>query len=262
MVVLAQDEARALRHNYIRTEHFLLGLLREQEGLAARVLGSFGITLDEVQAQVVRIVGQGDEAVTDQIPFTKHAIDVLNLAQREALSLGNNFIGTEHILLSLVAEREGRAAEILGGFDAGAERIREEVIRVIGGPGPVRRMRAFRQGWSQPSNWGCVGSCLSHSRCPTEPGRQRRGLGSRPGRPVGCVRTSAAIAADRPAHLDWLVSDDVGTTYSGWGGGGGGNPERGFHYSVEFEPAPPPEATSLLIRHEPTDEELSVSLTE
>jgi ATP-dependent Clp protease ATP-binding subunit ClpC len=138
VVVLAQNDARVLRHNYIGTEHILLGLLGEQERLAARVLGSLGITLEEARARVIRIVGEGNEAVTvtGQIPFTKHAINVLNLAQREALSLDNNFIGTEHLLLALVSEREGRAAEILGEFDAGAEKIGEEIIRVIGGPGP------------------------------------------------------------------------------------------------------------------------------
>ena len=143
VVVLAQDEARALRHNYIGTEHILLGLFREDEGLAAQTLESLGLRLEEVRAQVVRIVGQGDEVVTGQIRFTRHATRVLEFALREALSLGNNFIGSEHILLSLVREREGRAAEILGEFDAGAEKIREEVIRVIGGPGPRQTDEGF-----------------------------------------------------------------------------------------------------------------------
>src|SRR5207237_1339240 len=102
VVVLAQDEARALRHNYIGTEHILLGLLREEEGLAARVLESLDITVEEVRAQVARIVGQGDEVTTGQIPFTPRAKKVLELALREALSLGHNYIGTEHILLGLV----------------------------------------------------------------------------------------------------------------------------------------------------------------
>jgi ATP-dependent Clp protease ATP-binding subunit ClpC len=100
VLVRAQSEARALRHNYIGTEHFLLGLLGEQGGLAARLLGSLGITLEEVRAQVIRIIGQGDVAVTGQIPFTKHARNVLNLMEREAMSLDNNFIGTEHLLLA------------------------------------------------------------------------------------------------------------------------------------------------------------------
>ena len=135
VVVLAQDEARALKHNYIGTEHILLGLLREEEGLAARVLESLDITVEEVRAQVARIVGQGDEVTTGQIPFTPRAKKVLELALREALSLGHNYIGTEHILLGLVRENEGVAARILLDFDADAEKIRNEIIRMLAGPG-------------------------------------------------------------------------------------------------------------------------------
>jgi ATP-dependent Clp protease ATP-binding subunit ClpC len=124
---------RALKHHYIGTGHLLLGLLREQEGLAARVLGSFGITMEQVRAQVVRTVGQGDDAVTGQIPFTKHAMHVLNHAQRESRSLGHNYIGTEHILLGLVRESEGRAAQILLDLNADAEKVRAAVIRWLGG---------------------------------------------------------------------------------------------------------------------------------
>ncbi|HUJ55369.1 MAG TPA: Clp protease N-terminal domain-containing protein, partial [Gaiellaceae bacterium] len=138
VVVLAQDEARALKHNYIGTEHILLGLLREEEGLAARVLESLDITVEEVRAQVARIVGQGDEVTTGQIPFTPRAKKVLELALREALSLGHNYIGTEHILLGLVRENEGVAARILLDFDADAEKIRNEIIRMLSGPGRQR----------------------------------------------------------------------------------------------------------------------------
>ena len=140
VVVLAQDEARALKHNYIGTEHILLGLLREEEGLAARVLEQLDITVEEVRAQVARIVGQGDEVTTGQIPFTPRAKKVLELALREALSLGHNYIGTEHILLGLVRENEGVAARILLDFDADAEKIRNEIIRMLSGPG--RRQQA------------------------------------------------------------------------------------------------------------------------
>ena len=135
VVVLAQDEARALKHNYIGTEHILLGLLREEEGLAARVLESLDITVEEVRAQVARIVGQGDEVTTGQIPFTPRAKKVLELALREALSLGHNYIGTEHILLGIVRENEGVAARILLDFDADAEKVRNEIFRMLGGPG-------------------------------------------------------------------------------------------------------------------------------
>src|SRR5690348_8101897 len=139
VVVLAQDEARTLKHNYIGTEHILLGLLREEEGLAARVLDTLDITVEEVRAQVARIVGQGDEVTTGQIPFTPRAKKVLELALREALSLGHNYIGTEHILLGLVRENEGVAARILLDFDADSEKIRNEVIRMLSGPGSRQR---------------------------------------------------------------------------------------------------------------------------
>src|SRR5213079_1272668 len=152
VVVLAQEEARTLKHNYIGTEHILLGLLREEEGLAARVLESLDITVERVRAQVVRIVGSGEEVTSGQIPFTPRAKKVLELARgvngiwprakkvlelalREALSLGHNYIGTEHILLGLVRENEGVAARILLDFDADAEKIRNEIIRMLSGPG-------------------------------------------------------------------------------------------------------------------------------
>jgi Clp amino terminal domain, pathogenicity island component len=131
VVVLAQDEARALKHNYIGTEHLLLGLLREEEGLGARVLESLDITVEEVRAQVALIIGEGDEVKTGQIPFTPRAKKALELALREALSLGHNYIGTEHILLGLVRENEGVAARILLDFDADAEKIRNALIRAL-----------------------------------------------------------------------------------------------------------------------------------
>src|ERR1700735_167938 len=139
VVVLAQEEARTLKHNYIGTEHILLGLLREEEGLAARVLESLEITVERVRAQVVRIVGSGEEVTSGQIPFTPRAKKVLELALREALSLGHNYIGTEHILLGLVRENEGVAARILLDFDADSEKIRNEVIRMLSGPGGQRQ---------------------------------------------------------------------------------------------------------------------------
>ena len=145
VVVLAQEEARTLKHNYIGTEHILLGLLREEEGLAARVLESLDITVERVRAQVVRIVGSGEEVTSGQIPFTPRAKKVFELALREALSLGHNYIGTEHILLGLVRENEGVAARILLDFDADSEKIRNEVIRMLSGPGG-RRPQSGGQG--------------------------------------------------------------------------------------------------------------------
>jgi ATP-dependent Clp protease ATP-binding subunit ClpC len=152
VVVLAQEEARTLKHNYIGTEHILLGLLREEEGLAARVLESLDITVERVRAQVVRIVGSGEEVTSGQIPFTPRAKKVLELALREALSLGHNYIGTEHILLGLVRENEGVAARILLDFDADSEKIRNEVIRMLSGPGGRRQGAAAGGGEGKKSS--------------------------------------------------------------------------------------------------------------
>ena len=133
VVVFAQVEARALKHNYIGTEHLLLGLLREERGVAAKVLESLDITVEEVRAQVARIVGQGDEVTTGQIPFTPRSKKVLELSLREALSLGHNYIGTEHLLLGLVRENEGVGSRILLDFDADAVKVRNEVLRALSG---------------------------------------------------------------------------------------------------------------------------------
>ena len=132
-MVLAQEEARSLKHNYIGTEHILLGLLREEEGIAAQVLTTLDVNLDEVRMQVAQIVGMGDEVAAGQIPFTPRAKKVLELALREALSLGHNYIGTEHILLGLIKENEGVAARILLEFDADSEKIRNEIMRKLTG---------------------------------------------------------------------------------------------------------------------------------
>src|SRR5437763_844670 len=139
VVVLAQEEARTLKHNYIGTEHILLGLLREEEGLAARVLESLDITVERVRAQVVRIVGSGEEVTSGQIPFTPRARKGRERGLRGARSLGHNYLGTEHILLGLVRENEGVAARILLDFDADSEKIRNEVIRMLSGPGGRRQ---------------------------------------------------------------------------------------------------------------------------
>ena len=137
VVVLAQEEARALRHNYIGTEHLLLGLLREEQGIGARVLESLGATLDGVRAQVAEIVGQGEDVVGGQLPFAPRGKRVLDLALREALAMGHNWIGTEHVLLGLVRENDGVAMQILLDRGLSADRIRDEVVRMLGGPPPA-----------------------------------------------------------------------------------------------------------------------------
>ena len=170
VVVFAQDEARGLKHNYIGTEHLLLGLLREEQGIAARVLGELGVTIEEARAQVARIVGPGDEVTPGQIPFTPRAKKVLELALREALSLGDNYIGTEHLLLGLARENEGVAARILLGVDVDADRIRSEVISTLGGE------RAREVGFG-PGRWP---------------------LSSRPPRPLPIPRRASAPAPRSP----------------------------------------------------------------
>jgi hypothetical protein len=136
---LAPEEARGLKHHYIGSEHILLGLLREEEGFAARVLESLDITTERVRGQVVRIVGSGEEVAEGQLPPTPRTKRVLEFALREALSLGHNYIGTEHILLGLVRENEGVAASILLDFDADDEKIRNEVMRILSHPGSSHR---------------------------------------------------------------------------------------------------------------------------
>ncbi len=127
VVVLAQEEARRLKHNYIGTEHLLLGLLREEEGVAARVLGGLGVELEATRAAILKIVGSGEEVTSGQIPFTPRAKRVMELSLREALSLGHDYIGTEHVLLGLARENEGVAARVLLDADVDAERLRTHV---------------------------------------------------------------------------------------------------------------------------------------
>ncbi len=133
VVVLAQDESRALRHNYIGTEHLLLGLLREEEGLAAKVLDSFGVTIEGVRAEVIRVVGEGDEITTGQIPFTPGAKKALESSLKVAIELGHNYIGTEHILLGLARANEGAAAQVLHEVGADWAHLRDAVIGALSG---------------------------------------------------------------------------------------------------------------------------------
>src|ERR687886_179523 len=131
VVVLAQEEARMLSHNYIGTEHILLGLIHEGEGVAAKALESLGISLEAVRAQVEEIIGQGQQAPSGHIPFTPRAKKVLELSLREALQLGHNYIGTEHILLGLIREGEGVAAQVLVKLGADLNRVRQQVIQLL-----------------------------------------------------------------------------------------------------------------------------------
>ena len=149
VVVLAQEEARMLNHNYIGTEHILLGLIHEGEGVAAKSLESLGISLEGVRSQVEEIIGQGQQAPSGHIPFTPRAKKVLELSLREALQLGHNYIGTEHILLGLIREGEGVAAQVLVKLGADLNRVRQQVIQLLSGyqgKEPHRDRRQPRRG--------------------------------------------------------------------------------------------------------------------
>ena len=174
VVVLAQEEARLLNHNYIGTEHILLGLIHEGEGVAAKALESLGISLEAVRAQVEEIIGHGGQAPSGHIPFTPRAKKVLELSLREALQLGHNYIGTEHILLGLIREGEGVAAQVLVKLGADLSRVRQQVIQLLSGyagakegarPGrrraPARRSRRAR-------------SCSTSSAATSRSSRARR----------------------------------------------------------------------------------------
>jgi ATP-dependent Clp protease ATP-binding subunit ClpA len=133
VVVLAQEESRLLNHNYIGTEHILLGLIHEGQGVAAKALEAMGVSLEEVRSQIQEIIGRGDTASSGHIPFTPRAKKVLELSLREALALGHNYIGTEHILLGLIREGEGVAAQVLVKMGADLTRVRQQVIQLLQG---------------------------------------------------------------------------------------------------------------------------------
>jgi ATP-dependent Clp protease ATP-binding subunit ClpA len=133
VVVLAQEEARMLNHNYIGTEHLLLGLIHEGEGVAARALESIGISLEAVRQNVEEMIGRGQHALTGHIPFTPRAKKVLELSLRESQQLGHDYIGTEHILLGLIREGEGVAAQVLVKLGADLNRVRQQVLQILRG---------------------------------------------------------------------------------------------------------------------------------
>ena len=137
VVILAQEEARLLNHNYIGTEHILLGLIHEHEGVAAKALESLDISLESVRGQVEEIIGQGAKPPDGHIPFTPRAKRVLELSLREALQLGHNYIGTEHVLLGLIREGEGVAAQVLVKLGADLARVREQVVHLLATLGEV-----------------------------------------------------------------------------------------------------------------------------
>jgi hypothetical protein len=270
VVVLAQEEARLLNHDYIGTEHILLGLIHEGDGVAARTLTALDISLDAVRAQVEEIVGQGERQPGGHIPFTPRAKKVLELSLREALALGHNYIGTEHILLGLIREGQGVAAEVLVKLGADHDRVRQQVIELLSGYvrgappdqpplGPVRISQ-------QAVTAGVVGGPGVYQEEPAELVRVVplarevfRGYGFR------MVLISlelwsgwldlryALLPADVPAGptppdlmLDWRVTDDAGTTYELCGLAGSGARLLRIH-QVSFMPAPPEGARRLTL---------------
>jgi ATP-dependent Clp protease ATP-binding subunit ClpC len=151
VIVLAQEEARLLNHSYIGTEHLLLGLVHESEGVAARALEALGISLTAVRSEVEQTIGRGEGMPSGHIPFTPRAKKVLELSLREALRLDHNYIGTEHILLGLIREGEGVAAQVLTKLGAGHEQVRQKVRDLLhegspaGQPGGGRAGRRFSE---------------------------------------------------------------------------------------------------------------------
>jgi ATP-dependent Clp protease ATP-binding subunit ClpC len=155
VVVLAQTEATMLNHNYIGTEHILLGLIHEGEGVAAQVFQSLDISVEVARQQVEEIIGRGQGEITGHIPFTPRAKKVLELSLREALQLGHNYIGTEHVLLGLIREGEGVAAQVLRTLGADLNRVRQAVIQLLAGPTASAAEQEAAQPWGPASGPNC-----------------------------------------------------------------------------------------------------------
>jgi Clp amino terminal domain, pathogenicity island component len=268
VVVLAQEEARLLNHNYIGTEHVLLGLIHEEQGVAARALTELGISLDAVRAEVEQIVGQGKSPPTGHIPFTPRAKKVLELSLREALALGHNYIGTEHILLGLIREGEGVAAQVLVKLGAGLDRVRQVVVQLLAGyAGPPEQQPLGQVRISQQAvTAGIAGGPGLYQAEPAELVRVvplarevYRGFGYRVVLISLEVWSSwldlryALLPADAPPGstpteiaLDWQVGDDAGTTYELCGLASSGARLLRVH-QLSFMPAPPADAGKLTL---------------
>jgi Clp amino terminal domain, pathogenicity island component len=273
VIVLAQEEARLLNHDYIGTEHLLLGLTHEEEGVAARALTELGISLETVRAQVEEIIGRGQSAPTGHIPFTPRAKKVLELSLREALQLGHNYIGTEHILLGLIREGEGVAAQLLVKLGGSRDRVRAKVIQVLSDAGPSPEQAPLEQA---RLTQGAVSAMVAggpgayQEQTPPELARVVplgrevfRGSGLRvvlisleiwsgwldlryallPVDPQGPQGAQLELAVD----LDWRVSDDAGTTYELIGAATGGGRLLRVH-QLGFRPAPPEAARVLTLQ--------------
>ena len=269
VVVLAQEEARLLNHNYIGTEHLLLGLIHEGEGVAAKALESLGISLEAVRAQVEEIIGQGQSAPTGHIPFTPRAKKVLELSLREAIQLNCDYIGTEHILLGVVREGEGVAAQVLVNLGADLDRVRQQVIGMMSGqvgPDPAEQVRGGYTPMSQEAFTAMVAAGPGAYKEQEAPELVRvvplaREVYYGPGLRIvlisleiwsGWFDLRYAIlperTTERPAEvlLGWRVTDDAGTSYEQTGMAAGGSPLLRIS-QLGFRPAPPEGARTLTL---------------
>jgi Clp amino terminal domain, pathogenicity island component len=264
VVVLAQEEARLLNHNYIGTEHILLGLIQEREGVAARALESLGVSLEAARTQVKEIIGQGEQAPTEQIPFTPRAKKVLELSLREALQLGHNYIGTEHILLGLIREGEGVAAQVLTSLGASFDRVRQQVVQLLAGyvgPAPAEQVQGRQPRFGQLTEAGMAAvaggpGVYQEQERPELVRVVPLGREVHTGQGLRIVLISLEIwsgwldlrfallpSPDAPeaswlAPPDWRVGDDAGTTYEQTGMATSGG--RLLHVTqLGFRPAPP-----------------------
>ena len=267
VVVLAQEEARHLNHNYIGTEHVLLGLIHEGEGVAAKALESLGISLEAVRAEVTGIVGRGAEAPSGHIPFTPRAKKVLELSLREALQLGHNYIGTEHVLLGLIREGEGVAAQVLLKLGASFDRVRQQVVQLLadasalqaeqvaGMPARISQQQAMAMVAGGPGVYQEEAAELV--RVVPLAREIYRGNGLRVvlislevwsgwlDLRYGTLPEEPSAPALFPG-LDWRVADDAGTDYALTGMAHGGG--RLLHIiQVGFRPAPPESAKTLTL---------------
>jgi hypothetical protein len=265
VVVLAQEEARFLDHNYIGTEHILLGLIHEGEGVAARALESLGVSLEAVRAEVTEIIGRGAEAPTGNIPFTPRSKKVLELSLREALELGHNYIGTEHILLGLLREGQGVGAQVLVKLGAGRDQVRQVVIQLLSGYAGGRPPEQWAAGSGRPPVAPvAAGPGFYAEREPPELVRVvplAREVADESGLRVVLIsleiwsgwfdlRYALLPTRDAPPpqeiDLDWRVTDDLGTDYTLTGLAAGGGPFLRVH-QLDFRPAPPTDARTLTL---------------
>ncbi len=276
-VVLAQEEARLLNHNYIGTEHLLLGLLSERDGVACEALESLGITLDAARQEVEEVIGAGSTLQKAHVPFTPRAKKVLEMALREAMQLRCDFIGTEHILLGLVREGEGVAAQVLVKRGAGLNEVRARVMELVARRGPAAEVAAEMLSGPAPMSRAqrAVVTPPSHGRVVSLPelvrvipiGRQvelHEGLrlvllslevwSAWLDLRLALVSSGDAIASmpayeagSMASYEGWALADDRGTAYQVAGASSSGDRLMRVH-QVSFSPSPPAEAKTLTLK--------------